>query len=304
MLIRRSALDKCNVLFLLASALLFFSASFPLAAETERPLGSTGSIQQMRCHELVSGDFFVEECIQRSVSTDSSQAVSLSVPGPMLGLIAAELQWFEPFLAELFSTVEVSGTYSRRAKWQDQEMQQMAAHPFATRLIPGTRSIFDLAIANHAIRSLRAEFDSVGNGFLEIFSAGNGEIREVFFEDGLIASTRGGVSKGGDFYMGCYIDTPAYDQFRANFCAQLGFQPSTVVFKVFLPYTPESVVWSSPNSTCSGLFCTVPISPGQTVYGYAYWVINGIPTGPVSASATYESLNLSSPFAQDFPSPR
>ena len=87
--------------------------------------------------------------------------------------------------------------------------------------------------------------------------------------------------------MGCYIDTPAYDTYRADNCFQLGSSPSTVSFKVFLPYTPDYVVWSQPSSSCSGLWCNAPISPGQTVTGYAYWVIDGTPTGPVSATARY-----------------
>lgn len=79
---------------------------------------------------------------------------------------------------------------------------------------------------------------------------------------------------------------PAFDLFRPDKCFALDNQPSQAVFSFFLPYTPEDYVWYNPAG-CGGRDSATPISPGQTISAGGYWVINGIPTGPVGAQATY-----------------
>ena len=243
---------------------------------------------ERRCLEVTSDGLYVEECLQWSVLPSPQAEVGTSMPDAMRSILAAELQWREEFLRQTLSSVETTGVYSRWARWQGQERQRLGLHPFASRRSWSERSVFDLEVSYHGIESVHAEFDPAGNGSLEISFAHGAGLREVIFEEGRVTSDRDSSrQRADDFYMGCYIDTPAFDVFRPDFCAHLGYQASTAVFKVFLPYTPSAVVWVTPNASCSGLWCTAPISPGQTVNGYAYWVINGIPTGPLSATARY-----------------
>lgn len=277
----------CSVLSTLG-VFVASGASSAVSAESKEGSSLSNSTDHYRCNELSERDFFVKECLRRSVSSEQNRTQFTPMPGQMLSLIAVELQWMEDFLVEIFLSEETSGVYSRWARWKDQDLQELATHSFATRFSRGEFSILDLEIANHEVRSLRAEYDDKGNGSVQVVYESSSEIREVVFGNGAIVSDRGGAGQNaGSFYMGCFIDTPAYDSFRPDLCVRFGFQPSTVSFQVFLPYTPQAVVWSLPDSSCSGLFCTVPISPGQTVYGYAYWVINNIPTGPVGATARY-----------------
>lgn len=283
MTIRR--LSHC---FVLATLLIIALCKSSLAFGVELPQAQP---DLQKCNELVNGDFLVKECIQLSRQDTALGSLPLSLPDQVSGLIATELQWAEPLLAETLLGQETSGTYFRKAKWQDNQAQDLGHHPFATQISRGEINTFDLEIANHNVQSLRVEIDQEGSGSLQILYESSQDLRHITLSKGLISSDRGTSSQNaGKFYMGCFIDTPAYDIFRPDYCAQLGYQPSSANFKVFLPYTPQAVVWSSPSSNCGGIFCTVPISPGQTVFGYAYWVVNNIPTGPVSATASYYSF--------------
>lgn len=87
------------------------------------------------------------------------------------------------------------------------------------------------------------------------------------------------------YTMGCFIDTPAYDQYRMNDCYLLGSTPSTASFKVFGSY--DSIIWSESGCTSSA-FCNVPISPGQDITVTAYVIVNSQIVDVVSATAHYE----------------
>jgi len=97
-------------------------------------------------------------------------------------------------------------------------------------------------------------------------------------------------------YVGCFIDTPAYDYYSPSYCYHGGSTPSTAVFRLFTSATPTHVEWSITDqygnpkpATCSGVDCFVPIRPRQVVYGNVlYYVVNGTPTQGAYAIAEYE----------------
>ncbi|WP_437623799.1 hypothetical protein [Sorangium sp. So ce1151] len=86
--------------------------------------------------------------------------------------------------------------------------------------------------------------------------------------------------------MGCYIDTPAFDPYSDGFCFGVGNKRSTASFKLFTPAPPDYVVWYG-HPECTGVLCSVPISPGQTITMGAYYVYQGTPTQGADAVAEY-----------------
>lgn len=91
--------------------------------------------------------------------------------------------------------------------------------------------------------------------------------------------------------LACYVDTPAYDLFNPNVCGALGWGPSVAVFKVQNVNTNlYDIYWSEPSCTTNSVFCTVPISPGQTKTVTAYLYFRPEPEGAFiySATAFYE----------------
>lgn len=250
------------------------------------------SAQQQGCFRMISGDggLTVEECLTQS-SADKGKAVPLpSLPDSMIQMIGAKLQWMPQLMPRWNQMGQTDGHYSRFAGLDDGELSELAVHPY-TLHVDGTPGFvaFRLELENHKVQALEGEVSTAGDGFLTL-TYRDAEQGTVRFENHLPMKDSGDrvADKSSSFYMGCYIDTPAWDVYRPNTCRSFGEQQSSVaVFKVFLPYTPQSVVWVTPSSSCSGLTCWAPISLGQTVYGYAIWVINNTPTGPVGAQATY-----------------
>ena len=65
--------------------------------------------------------------------------------------------------------------------------------------------------------------------------------------------------------MGCFIDTPAYDQYQENDCYLLGSSPSTASFKVLhISDSSRYVIDWSVSGCTNPNFCLVSISPRQT----------------------------------------
>ena len=249
---------------------------------------------QQTCLETTdnTAGFTVRECLHRGLATGRAGSPTLAVPDGMLREIGAQLLWRPLLLPHLNRPGKLYGTFTRHAGLEADGLRTMGSHPFIVQVEEYDDSIaFRIDLENHEILSVEGEVLADGQGSLVFTDSASGQERIVLFERGKIAKASDPVltSKAtSSFYMGCYIDTPAYDQFRPNGCYQWGTQASTAVFKVFLPYTPESVVWVLPSHSCSSLFCSAPISPGQSVGGYAYWVINNTPTGPVGATANYQ----------------
>lgn len=97
-------------------------------------------------------------------------------------------------------------------------------------------------------------------------------------------------------YVGCYIDTFGNDYYSPDGCSLTGRRFTTAYFQLFTSATPSHVEWSITDeygnpkaATCSGVNCSVPIYPGQIVYGSVlYYVVNGTPTQGAYAVAEYE----------------
>lgn len=97
-------------------------------------------------------------------------------------------------------------------------------------------------------------------------------------------------------YVGCYVDTPAWDEYSRDLCITLGRSTSVVSFKLFTPTMPSYVSWyitdpfgNPVGASCSLNECSAPISPGQVIYGNAaYYIVNGTPTQGAFAIAHYE----------------
>ena len=247
------------------------------------------------CVEVGSAEgFAVKECL---VYDRSGELTANLPPWPsaMLQVLGSELQWRELFIVGFDYPQQVEGTYARLTSLEGKAFEELISHPFVLE-VEGEQGSARLALEleNHAVSGVVAEVLDDGSGSIDLVYR-DGSKRRFLFDDGrLVYDSAAGESprlseseKSSSFYMGCYIDTPAWDVYRADLCFALGSSPSLVSFKVFLPYKPSSVVWSAPSSSCSSIYCSAPISPGQTVYGYAYWVINGTPTGPVGATARY-----------------
>ncbi len=280
---------KTLVEFLTVGLVLTFVSLSPAQAE---PTLDTSSAQQRGCFQMISedGGLTVKECLTQT-STAAGKVVALpSLPDSMIQMIGAELQWMPQLMPRWNQMGQTSGHYSRFAGLDSAELSKLAEHPFALH-VDGTPGFvaFRLELENHMVQTIEGELSVAGDGFLTM-TYRDAEQRSVRFEQNF--PTQGyadnPADKNSSFYMGCYIDTPAWDTYRPNTCYRLwGQQSSVAVFKVFLPYTPQSIVWVTPSSSCSATTCSAPISPGQTVYGYAYWVINNTPTGPVGATAIY-----------------
>lgn len=237
--------------------------------------------------------FTVQECLTWTRVSQVPSTAAPSIPETMLRQLGAELQWMPQLMPPLNQPGQLIGEYTRQATVRGLETHDMGSHALDLRAeVSGDLVAFTLRLEDHAVRSVEGEVDGAGDGHLT-FSYDGAATRTVRFEAGrqLLDAPPAPSHKSSSFYMGCYVDTPAYDPFTPNSCWRLfGSQPTTAVFKVFLPYTPDSVVWFAPLSSCSSVWCSAPISPNQTVTAYAYWVINGIPTGPVvSATAHYDS---------------
>lgn len=87
--------------------------------------------------------------------------------------------------------------------------------------------------------------------------------------------------------LACYIDTPAYDVFRANACFAVGMSPSVAVFKVQNVNTSLwDIYWSESSCTTNSIFCTIGISPGQQKTVTAYLWFRPEPEGAFTYSAT------------------
>jgi hypothetical protein len=95
-------------------------------------------------------------------------------------------------------------------------------------------------------------------------------------------------------FLSCYVDTPAYDEYSQDRCSAFGTQPSWASFQL-TPHAPPSYVewWIYDNNgnevaqSCSGVTCSVPILPGQTLQAGTYYIANGIPTQGAAATAVY-----------------
>ncbi len=277
----------------LASALDAMPAAGAAAEPTNTGDLGADSLLQRTCLESTSaaGGLTVRECLSQACDTAEEVTTALTFPDRLLQIVGAELQWMSTLLPAMSQPGERHGEYTRLAGLQNEDLTELAAHPFSLK-IDGDADVlsFQLQLESHRIRQVEAEVRGDATAFVVFTYADGAGQRTVLFEDGVPVHDSGSVaaSRASSFYMGCFIDTPAYDQYRRDVCFRFGSQPSTVAFRVFLPYTPQSVVWLTPSSSCSGLVCIAPISPNQTVYGYAYWIINGTPTGPVSATAHYE----------------
>ena len=237
------------------------------------------------------GQFIVRECLLQSNATLRKVVATPRIPEIMSRIVASELLWAEQLLPELNQPGSSQGVLSRQGRLGQGDWSDLGTHAFGLHVAGGPDFVaFALRLDDHHLASLEGEVDDSGNGFLLTTHAETGTQRKILFSKGAPLSDSGagvGAKSQSTFYMGCLIDTPRFDLFSPNVCRQLGSQPTTTVFKLFLPYTPSHVIWTAPSSSCNGIWCSGPISPSQTVVGHAYWVINGIPTGPLSAQAIY-----------------
>ncbi|MEM9557347.1 MAG: hypothetical protein AAGC60_24020 [Acidobacteriota bacterium] len=245
------------------------------------------------CFEISDRAFTVRECLELD-SPSSIAPATAPIASPVLAAAAHELSWNPELLSQVSQRAEASGVYTRTAFLDGEAMELRTDRFRAFREGSADHVRFGIDLEGQETASLLIETvedgarRAGGSGALVVESGDGRSVTLPIVDGDVVPSARG--SLGGtksSFYMGCYIDTPAFDTYQADACFHLGTTPSIAAFKVFLPYTPQYVVWSQPSSSCSSVFCSAPISPGQTVYGYAYWVINNIPTGPVSATARY-----------------
>lgn len=92
-----------------------------------------------------------------------------------------------------------------------------------------------------------------------------------------------------DEAMGCFIDTPAFDTYSMHSCFRLGSQSSVAVFKVFGLDNPAFFRFNWSHSGCSGVTCSIPISPGQTLGAWVQFEdLRSGATDAVAATAYYE----------------
>lgn len=282
------------VLAILTVTVLAYSPAVA-APDRSRPsgTGAGSSVLEESCVEVTSetGRLAVRECLVQSFTKGSDLLTPMTIPSSVRHQIGAELLWMPHLLPTLDRAGEHRGELVRWATLPKDRVISLGSHPFVARVeVQDGLITFRLELEDHKVSSVDGEISNDGDGLLVFTEVGTAEQRTMVFEDGqLVQSADPGIAdRSSSFYMGCYIDSPRFDHFHPDICYQFGTGSSVAVFKVFLPYTPSSVVWLTPSSTCSGLYCTSPISARQTVYGYAYWVINGTPTGPVAAQAIFE----------------
>ena len=268
----------------------FYSVSFALVSLAGLPAFAAGvasvDAESSVCWQSTDRSFTVKECIE-DLRTSPVTGGVLEVPENLVQTVSAELAWAPSLVEAVLNHGSARGRLTRTATL-DGVATDLGSHFFATDRNGGLdRLELSIRLRGHDIHEVQVSLDAEGTGSFR--SVGEAKApRTVEFERGLPISDSGDTRAAAksSFYMGCFIDTPAYDQYRADNCFLLGSSPSTASFKFFLPYTPSYYVWYNPGG-CSGQWCTVPISPGQTISGSGYWVINGIPTGPVSATAHY-----------------
>ncbi|NJL26402.1 MAG: hypothetical protein HC897_00315 [Thermoanaerobaculia bacterium] len=267
----------------LCSTLTVLSGAAPSIAEM-----AAEPTQRASCIEVSDRAFTVRECLQIDRAATDSTAIP-SLPDSFVTIMANELLWSPSLLREVGLMQEAQGQYTRTAWLGDQETRLDADRFFVSHSSAAELAQFSLRLEHPTVKAVEATYSQEGSGSLTFFDHVDGE-RTFFFETGKLVSKPeiAVTEKSSSFYMGCYIDSPAFDQYRRDFCFRLGSVGSIVSFRVFLPYQPSYYVWVTPSSSCSSSTCNVPISPGQTIGGYAYWVINGTPTGPVGAIAEYE----------------
>lgn len=293
---RHHNLFKMALMTSIAATLLslpaFGKTGGPAMAAVE-PGSGPATATQTGCFEKGSddGSLSVTECLTQTSAAHRPAAAAPAVPDAIFQTLSAELQWMPQLMPRWNQPGHLSGVYTRSAVVESGKTFDMGSHAFDLKIeVAAELAAFTLQVEDHRVHRVTGEFDAQGNGLIDL-TYNDASQRSLRYEAGAVADDTGAVEsdKSSSFYMGCYIDTPAYDTFTANSCWRLfGSQPTVAVFKVFLPYTPQSVVWFGQVSGCSGIWCTAPISPNQSVSAYAYWVINGTPTGTVGATATYD----------------
>jgi hypothetical protein len=95
-------------------------------------------------------------------------------------------------------------------------------------------------------------------------------------------------------YVGCYIDTPAYDVYTVDRCRASGSTPTVAVFQLITP-TPALFVRWYDHPECTYDVCAVPIAPGESVMLHAGYYVPADNPQTVRygglATATYHSNN-------------
>ncbi len=90
--------------------------------------------------------------------------------------------------------------------------------------------------------------------------------------------------------MKCYVDTPAYDQFRYGNCFSAGFaRTTTAVFRVDNVPAGSTIIWSNSNCSASST-CFVPIRQYQTINVSATVLKPNGTYEVTSATAHYEGM--------------
>lgn len=273
-------MKKLSLFVSFASALTL--AGLPAAAADFAPVGSEGAL----CWQSTDRSFTVQECIDDIRTTPVAGGV-VELPQNLVQTLSAELKWAPSLVDAVLSHGTFRGEFTRTAVL-DGVATDLGSHSFVARRDGGLeRAELDIQLRGHDVHRLTVSLDAEGTGFLRSQGLAKAQ-RTVEFQKGLPVTDTGDVQSAAksSFYMGCFIDTPAWDPYRADNCYLFGSTPSTASFRFFLPYTPSYYVWYNPGG-CSGQDCTVPISPGQTISAGGYWVINGIPTGPEGATAHY-----------------
>ncbi len=243
------------------------------------------------CREHGQDGFRVSECLD--ILSPALSEKNIVLDDAFIVQLANGLLWDQVLLREVLDSGITQGIYTRTAYIEDKQWI-LGEHSFTIDSnITNQKIHVIIELEGHSVATAELFVDyssGSGDGFIS-FRALDANDTTIFIRDGQMSLAESSeYNTAASYYMGCFIDTTGFDTYKANRCGLGGSTPSTASFKVFSPSTPDSVIWTLPSSSCSGLFCDAPISPGESISGYAYLVINGTPIGPVSATANYFAL--------------
>ncbi|MCF6300208.1 MAG: hypothetical protein L3J52_03680 [Proteobacteria bacterium] len=92
--------------------------------------------------------------------------------------------------------------------------------------------------------------------------------------------------------MKCFVDTPAWDNYRYGFCLSIGWAfTTTALFKIDNVPSDFTILWSDSRCSSTRTSCTLPISQYQSIVLNATVLNNANNTfSNTTATASYEGM--------------